>query len=393
MRAIVIGSGIGGLSCALGLQKVGIDVSIYERAPEIREVGAGIMLWANAFRALTALDAWDAVQTAVMPTKQLQLAADRGYRIQYTAPSQELEKQVNFCPAIGFAHRAELVGRLASLLPTGTVRCGFECVAVDEQENRVKVTFSNGHTDQADIVVGADGIHSRIRQQLFGSDTPRYAGYTCWRGIGPRPKELAPGEVRLWTGPGSQVGMNSMLGDRVYWFATKNAAAGEHFDNEHEKVQSLFSNWAAPLPELLAETEPSKVIRGDIIDRAPNRPWVKGRCVLIGDAAHSTTPILGQGGGMAIEDAVVLARTLASNSDNPHVALEAFEKERYKRTSSVTNEAWTLGKTLQWEGAFITWLRDQLTSMLLRMTGSSNLIKHGKFDVGQLPARTAAVKN
>ncbi len=170
-------------------------------------------------------------------------------------------------------------------------------------------------------------------------------------------------------------------------------SAGEHSENEHESVQKIFSNWASPLPELLAATEPSKLIRGDIIDRPPNRPWVKGRCVLIGDAAHSTTPNLGQGGGMAIEDAVVLARALSDNSYDSRAALKAFEEERYKRTSSVTNEAWNTGRILQWEGALSTWLRDQLTSMLLRMTGSSNLIKHGKFDVGQLPARTASVKN
>ncbi len=181
MRVIVIGSGIGGLCCALGLRKVGIDVSIYERAPEIREVGAGIMLWANAFRALSALDAWDTVRGIVMPTKQLQLAANRGHRIQYTATNEELEEHVNFCPAIGFAHRAELVGSLASLLPAGTVRCGFECVAVDERDDRVMVRFGNGQTDQADIVVGADGIHSRIRQQLFGSDKPRFAAISAGR--------------------------------------------------------------------------------------------------------------------------------------------------------------------------------------------------------------------
>ena len=386
MRAIVIGSGIGGLSCALGLRKVGIEVTVYERAPEIREVGAGIMLWANALRALTALDAWHNVCSVVMPTKQMHLAADRGHRVQFTASSEEMEKQIDFCPAVGFAHRAELVGCLASLLPAGTIRCGFECLSADEHDNGVKVNFGNGHSDQADIVVGADGINSRIRRYLFGSDKPRYAGYTCWRGIGPRPKEFAPGEVRLWTGPGSQVGLNSMLGDRVYWFATKNALAGEHSENEHETVQRMFSNWASPLPELLASTEPSKVIRGDIIDRAPNRPWVKGRCVLIGDAAHSTTPNFGQGGGMAIEDAVVLARALIKNSSDPHIALKAFEEERYKRTSTVTNEAWSFGKVLQWEGAFSTWLRDQMSGVLLRMTGSANLIKHGKFDVGELPA-------
>src|SRR5581483_9507798 len=112
------------------------------------------------------------------------------------------------------------------------------------------------------------------------------------------------------------------------------------------------------LPELLASTPPDRVIRADIIDRPPARPWGRGRCVLVGDAAHPTTPNFGQGGGMAIEDGVVLARCLAARPADPAAALAAFEAERFPRTSAVTNEAWKFGKVLQWEGRLSTWVRD-----------------------------------
>jgi 2-polyprenyl-6-methoxyphenol hydroxylase-like FAD-dependent oxidoreductase len=387
MRAIVIGSGIGGLSCAIGLRRVGIEVTLYERAPELREVGAGIMLWANALRALDALGAWDAVRAVSMAVERVQLAAVNGDRLQMTAAAAEMEGRVAFRPVVVLTHRADLVGALAGLLPPGVARYGHECVGVEDRGARAVVRFANGHTDQADLVVGADGIRSRVRAELFGPDEPRYAGYTCWRGICPRPAAVATGEVRLWTGRGSQVGINAIPGDRVYWFATKNAPAGQHADNEQAAAARTFEGWAAPLPELIASTRPDHVIRGDIIDRPPARPWVRGRCVLIGDAAHATTPNFGQGGGMAIEDGVVLARCLAARRDDVPAALAAFEAERFPRTSAVTNEAWRFGRVLQWEGRLSTWVRDLMSGLAIRLSGTGNLVKHARYDVGRLPAR------
>ena len=385
MRALVIGSGIGGLCCALGLRKVGIEVALYERAPELREVGAGIMLWGNALRALNALDAWQAVRDISMATTHVELAAKNGYRVQMTDEASNLEAAIGFSPAVCLTHRAELVGSLAGLLPQGVVQFGHECIGVENRGPRVGVRFANGHTDEADLLIGADGIRSRVRAELFGQTEPRYAGYTCWRGVCPRPAGVAPGELRLWTGNGAQVGIIAMTKDRVYWFATRNARAGERSADEHAAVVQTFKDWAPPLPGLLESTPPDKVIRADIIDRPPSRPWVKGRCVLIGDAAHPMTPNFGQGGGMAIEDAVVLARNLALNRSDVPAALAAFEAERFPRTSLVTNEAWKFGKILQVEGRMKVWMRDFLSGIMIWLSGQKNLTKHARFDVGPLP--------
>lgn len=387
MRAIVIGAGIGGLSCALGLRKVGIEATVYERAPELREVGAGIMLWANALRALNALAAWDAVREVSMPTSRVEMASRNGYRVQLTVDAGELEKRIGFSPAVAMTHRAELVGRLAGLVPAGVVRFGHELTGVDDRGTRVAVRFANGHTDEADLLVGADGIRSRVRSELFGPREPRYAGYTCWRGICRRPVRVAPGETRLWTGRGSQVGIIAMTEDRVYWFATRNSRAGERAQDERAAVVGAFREWAEPLPEMLSSTPPDRVIRADILDRPPARPWRKGRCVLVGDAAHAMTPNFGQGGGTAIEDAVVLARNLAGNPSDPPAALAAFEAERFGRTSAITNEAWRFGKLLKLEGRLSVWLRDLLFGIAMSLTGTRNLIKHARFDVGSLPGK------
>ena len=384
MRVIVIGSGIGGLCCAIALRKIGLEVTLYERAPELREVGAGIMIWANGMHALDALGVGESVRNIVLPARRVTLAVEDGRRLQMTADARRFEQKLGYSPFVGLMHRAELVQTLAAQLAPGVAVYGYECVGVEPRGPRVGVGFANGHTDEADLVIGADGIRSKVRQAIFGPSPLRYAGYTCWRGICPRPAEIQLGDLLLWTGRGAQVGINTLTNDRVYWFATRNAPAGGAEANEHAAALELFRDWAAPLPELIASTPADRVIRGDIIDRPPSRPWSKGRVVLVGDAAHPTTPNFGQGGGMAMEDAVVLARCLVRHSD-PESALAAFESERYPRTSAVTNEAWKFGKMLQWEGRASVWLRDRLTGVLMRLNGTNQLIKHARFEVGTIP--------
>ncbi len=385
MRVIVIGSGIGGLSCAIGLRKIGLDVALYERAPQLREVGAGIMIWANGLRALDALGVGESVRSILMPAGRMTLAAKDGWREQMVVEAEAFEKELGYTPFVGFIHRAELVSTLAAHLPPGIARYGHDCVGVEQRGERVVVRFANGQTDEADLLVGADGIRSAVRADLFGPPQLRYSGYTCWRGICPRPAAVRAGELFLWTGRGSQVGINTLTRDRVYWFATRNAPVGEKAADERAAALDLFRDWAPPLPELIASTPADRVIRGDIIDRQPSRPWSKGRVILIGDAAHPMTPNFGQGGGMAIEDAVVLARCLAT-AKNPEVALAEFEAVRFPRTSAVTNEAWRFGKMLQWEGRVSVWLRDLLAGMLMRVNGTNNLLKHARHYVGTIPA-------
>ncbi len=384
MRVLVIGSGIAGLSAAIALRKVGIDVTVYERAPELREVGAGISLWANAFRALDAIGAGDSVRKVSLKLARSELRAGNGHKVLMGFAAAELERQSGLPEVVRMVHRADLVTALSSHLPPGVARYGYECVGVELREASAAVRFGNGHSDTADVVIGADGIRSAVRAVVLGSDEPRYSGYTCWRGICPRPAGVEAGYVGEWWGRGQRLGITTLPDDRVYWFATKNSSPDLREPDERAHLQHLFAGWADPAPVIFATTPTDRIFRNDIIDRPPAQPWSKGRAGLVGDAAHSTTPNLGQGGCIAIEDAVALARHLTATAD-PARALEAFTAERFPRTSAIVRESWDYGRLAQKEGALACWLRDTMIRTVGPLVGAGGMLKHARFDVGTLP--------
>jgi 2-polyprenyl-6-methoxyphenol hydroxylase-like FAD-dependent oxidoreductase len=383
VRVIVIGSGIAGLSTAVALRKVGIGATVYERAPELREVGAGISLWANALRALDYIGAGGSVRGVSLKMTRSESRARNGYKVQMGLDSAEIERRFGVPELVRMTHRADLVGALAAHLPPGVAHYGHECIGVELRETSARVRFQNGHSDEADVVIGADGIRSAVRTGLLGPDEPRYSGYTCWRGICPRPASVAPGYIGEWWGRGQRLGITTIPDDRVYWFATKNAPPNEHAPDERAHLQSLFAGWADPAAALFTTTPAEHIFRNDIIDRPPNRPWSKGRAGLIGDAAHSTTPNLGQGGCMAIEDAVVLARHLKTATD-PVRALEAFTAERYPRTAAIVRKSWKFGRLAQKEGRIACWLRDTAIGLVGPLIGADGFLKDARFDVGAL---------
>lgn len=251
--------------------------------------------------------------------------------------------------------------------------------------------FANGHTDEADVVVGADGIHSVVRAAVLGPEVPRYSGYTCWRGICQRPASIEPGYVAEWWGRGKRVGITTLPDDRVYWWATKNAPPNGREADDRAFLIAEFRDWAEPAPTLFATTPADRIFRNDILDRPPARKWSKGRVGVIGDAAHPTTPNLGQGGCMAIEDAVVLARCLATASD-PARGLEAFAAERRPRTTAITRESWKFGRLGQTEGRLTCWLRDAAIGLLAGLLAPKGFLKYARYDTGPLPlsARTGS---
>ena len=380
MRVIVIGSGIAGLAAAIALRRAGIDVTIYERASKLTEVGAGITLWSNAFRALDSMGAGDAVRAASLPVTCSEFRTRNGRMIAASFPTASFERQLGTYPFLAMIHRAQLVAALSGCLPADTARYGFECLGAETDGSRAVVHFKNGHSDEADFVIGADGIQSAIRTALFGPAGPRYAGYTCWRGVCSRPSTLAAGYFGEWWGRGRRFGITTLLGDQVYWWATKNEPAGGRADDERAAVAAAFQGWADPVTTLIAATPATAVLRNDILDRPPMRRWASGRIGLIGDAAHPTTPNLGQGGCLAIEDAAVLARHL-SNRAAAESALTAFAAERFPRTTAVTKESLRFGRIGQLEGRPLAWGRDTLAELLLPLMGPLTLPKYAKFDV------------
>lgn len=362
-RAVVIGAGIGGLTAAIALQRTDWDVAVYERAPELREVGAGITLWTNAVKVLRKLDMGEAVESVSAPIRLSELRTWRG-KVLLRTDFGELTARLG-APSIGI-HRADLQAKLADALGREHIHLGMTCVQYEQDEKGANALFAEGDVVRGRILVGADGIKSLVRNQLLGPEPLRYAGYTAWRGVGliDRP-EVPLGVTALAMGRGSQVGMLPIGGGRTYWFATANVPPGEVGGPGGHKADLLkrFADWWPALPAVIEATPEAAIIRNDILDRPPVRKWTDGRVTLLGDAAHPTTPNMGQGACQAIESAWVLAKCLRE-AETAQAGLLAYEKSRFDRTAAITNESWKLGTVFAYENPVKCWFRDRLFGLL-----------------------------
>lgn len=361
-RAMVIGGGIGGLTTGIALQQTGWDVAVFERAPELREVGAGLTLWTNAVKVLQKLGLTAEVTAASHPIRQVEMRTWKGRLLvknDYTPLYEKLG-----APTIGI-HRADLQSLLADTLGRDRLRLGAEFVGYAQNADGVTARFADGREERGDVLIGADGIKSVVRKQLLGDEPLRYAGYTAWRGVGliDRP-EVPLGVTFLAMGRGSQVGMLPIGGGRTYWFATANVPPGQADEGGHRKaLLARFGDWYAPFPAAVEATPEAAILRNDIYDRPPVGKWSDGRATLLGDAAHPTTPNLGQGACQAIESAYVLAKCLKNSADIP-AALLSYEQSRFARTALITNRSWTLGKVLAYESTWACGLRDLVFRLL-----------------------------
>lgn len=383
MRAIIIGGGIGGLACAIGLRRLGIETTVYERSPRLQEYGAGISIWANAIRALRIIGADTAIQPIAAPISRGEfLRWDGKLFLGYDAA--QFEAKLKLPTTIWMTHRVELVEALAGRLPPEAIRFGHALVSVNAKPPRPTVTFENGVMDEADFVIGADGINSTVRAKLIGDGPPRYSGYTCWRAVCPFPHErIAAGYIAEVWGRGRRFGITRLSGERIYWWATENMPANKNVGRDWDYVRRGFANWASPMPELIEATPPTDVLRNDIVDRPPQRGWSRGRVLLIGDAAHPTTPNLGQGGCMALEDAAVLMR-LVSCGGSLDNAFGRFEHERFPRTTAITRESRRLGWLGQLSGRISCAIRDSLFGLTSDTVAFNMMLKWAKFEVGEV---------
>ncbi len=357
MKAIIVGGGIGGLSAAVALGGAGVETVVFERAEELREIGAGITLWANAMKALEKLDVHDALREAGAADLGGEIRSWRGEMISEISADQLRSSLGEANLAV---HRADLQGALLAALPQGTVRLGAEFVGFTQDGAGVVARLADGSEERGDLLVGADGIHSPVRAQLFGRSAPRYARYTAWRGIADAGDGLVPRGVglNLW-GRGSEFGLANIGRGRFYWFVTRNAPEGEAEDARGRKreVLDLLGGWYEPARAVVEATEGSKILRNDIYDRDPLERWGAGRVTLLGDAAHPMTPNLGQGACQAIEDAVVLARSLGDGGEAVS-SLRLYEERRIPRTADVVRKSRRAGRILQLQNPLLCRLRD-----------------------------------
>jgi 2-polyprenyl-6-methoxyphenol hydroxylase-like FAD-dependent oxidoreductase len=367
-KVMVAGGGIGGLTAAIALRRVGFEVVVFERAPELREVGAGLLLAANAQRALAKLGLAEAVARLGTPASAAEIRSWRG-KVLATIPAAELKKKIGTPSAA--VHRADLQALLAREVGDETLRVSAEVGAVEQDKSGVRVHFADGSQESADILVGADGLRSRVRAGLFGPEEPRYAGYTAWRAVVEPNEELLPwgAGFESW-GRGARFGCAHIGRGRVYWFATRNAREGEKdgppgsHAGAKAKLMHLFSGWHRPVAELVEATQEGSILRTDIYDREPlGERWGEGRVTLLGDAAHPMTPNLGQGACQAVEDAVVLARCLGKR-DATAESLRSYERLRSERVTMVVRRSRRVGIVAQVQNPAICWLRDRALTMI-----------------------------
>ncbi|SET56668.1 FAD-dependent monooxygenase [Hymenobacter actinosclerus] len=363
---IIIGAGIGGLATAHALLNLGHGVRVYEAAPELRAVGAGVVLGANAMRALHELGLHDAVAALGAPVRQLQLLDQQG-RLLQNADTTGFTQRLGF-ENLGI-HRADLQRVLLAGLPAGVVRLGVPFERLSETPAGVLAHFANGSTAQADALIGADGLNSRVRRQLWPAAMPRYAGYTCWRAVVDASQlGLAAGESgETWGRTGRRFGYVPVGGGRVYWFACLNSPEPRSPRYQAYRAADLrreFAGFHAPVPELLALTRDDQLLWNDILDLPPLPHFARGSVLLLGDAAHATTPNMGQGAGMAIEDAAVLARCLRPCRADLLAAFQAFERQRRPRTARIVRTSWHLGRVGQLENPLLVRIRNAVMRML-----------------------------
>ncbi len=360
---LIVGAGIGGLTAAIALRQAGFGVQVFERAAELKEVGAGIVLSANAIRVLKHLG----LMQQVVSRGTVIAAA-----VSYTSKGRTLSSlptHLTDVPTICL-HRAELQQALFSALPSDCFHLGEEFAQFNNAGDGVTAHFASGRTASGDVLIGADGIRSRVRAQLIGDGGPVYRGYQCWRGVCDLP---ASEQLTETFGPGLRVGVLPIGRRGTAWWCTANESefTGDGPDGAKSKLLRWFGDWRKPIPDMIGATDPTVIIKTGIYDRRPLKKWSQGGCTLLGDAAHPTTPNMGQGGCMAIEDSAVLARCLSNYTDFA-MALRVYERLRHKRTTQVTRISRYYGVIGQWKNPGAVWLRN----MLLR-TGSGKAATKG----------------
>jgi 2-polyprenyl-6-methoxyphenol hydroxylase-like FAD-dependent oxidoreductase len=384
VRILIIGGGIGGLTAAIALRRVGHDVQVFERAPEPREVGAGIGLWGNAVGALRRINLADAVLARGEAMRIAAVLTWRG-RVLHRSTA-DVFNRIGGEP-LALVHRAELLEELLRPLPPESVHFGRTIVKYEDDGAGVTAHFDDGSHETGDLLIGADGLKSAVRAQLLGKSAPRYSGYTAWRAVVPFPESrIEPGYVAEIWGPAARFGITRIGRGRVYWWATLTAPEspleqGALDAAAKEILLRSHGGFCDPVPDLIRAADAGSIIRNDIYDRPPVRTWHKGRVLLIGDAAHPTTPNLGQGGCLAVEDGVCLGYFLRGGSPaNLEPRLRDFVRFRYTKTATVVRQSRNFGALGQWRNPVLRWGRDRVMSIVAEPGFRLSARKIGRFE-------------
>lgn len=347
-KVIIAGGGIGGLTAGACLLQAGIDVSIYEQAEELGEIGAGIQVSANAARVYKHIGLLDQLcEYGFLPEEYRFRIFDEGEILQ-TIPLGKSYVERQQAPYISI-HRADLlqllVDKVESLKP-GAIHLNAQAKDFSEDGDGIILNFTNHSSVRGDILVGADGIKSSIRKQIIGDTPVNYTGDASWRVVVPMdalPKEHRQNSVDIWVGPGKHAVTYPMRQGKLLNLV--GCVEHDAWDEESwvasrpwEELKADFEGWHPAIKAIIEAADREKCYRWAMNNRAPVSNWTTGRATLLGDSAHPTLPYMAQGAAMAVEDAVILARALGQES-NSRDALQLYQRNRIERTTRIVKES------------------------------------------------------
>lgn len=361
VKIAIIGAGIGGLCTAAGMYRAGADVTVFERAPQVRAGGSGITVFGNGMRALDAIGVGEAFReiasTQAAVYRGGQRRPDGTWLTSYPPDAVSQLRVVDREPL----HRILRDAVPGSVLQTG---CNVSGASPDGRLMWVDDKRAQ-RSEHFDVVVAADGIGSRIRRSWPTDPGISYSGYSTWRGITETPVDLNREAGETW-GAGRRFGVTPLADGRVYWFAVLSVARDHPIGEHRTALSNHFGNWHHPIPEVLAATGSMDIHYLPIDELAGRMPsFVRGQVVLLGDAAHAMTPNLGQGGGQAMEDAATLTallkplvRSSPRHDAEIHAALRRYDELRVKRTQKIAQRSRMVGRLAHVPGGALVSVRD-----------------------------------
>lgn len=355
----IIGGGIGGLSLALALQKEGIPFRVFEQSPQLKAVGAGINLACNAMQVYRKLGLQQEIEAAGHICQQM-VVTDRQLQPLSVVDIKPFTRQLKVNNVA--IHRANLQDILVNSLPSNSIHLDKALVGMQKQHDKIVLQFADGSHILSSCIVGADGLRSAVRKLWLGTGEVRDAHQWCWRGVAPTPLPAALQDqlTECW-GNGRRIGFTQIDQERTYWFAVHRSDTFSK-DISAETLAGSFVSFHS-IAQTLINATPSQHIHVDALsDIAGVKQWYKGQVCLIGDAAHATTPNLGQGACQAIEDAWSLAKLLASH--DPAIAFANWQKIRQAKVRQIVKTSWMVGNMAHWQSSFAVGFRNTL----LRMT-------------------------
>ncbi|TGD86816.1 FAD-dependent urate hydroxylase HpxO [Mycolicibacterium sp. CH28] len=341
MKAVIIGAGMGGMSAAIALRQIGIETEVYERVTENRPVGAAISVWSNGVKCLNylGLEQQTAALGGIVDTMSYVDGHTGATMCRFSM--QPLIDEVGQRPYP--IARAELQLMLMEAYGIDRIHFGTKMIAVHDGGHGATATFSDGTTVTADVIIGADGASSLTREYVLGAAvTRRYAGYVNFNGLVEVDERIGPAtEWTTYVGDGKRVSVMPVAGGRFYFFCDVLEQQGVEYErgSAREVLRGHFAGWAPGVQVLIDRLDPMTTNRVEILDLDPFHTWVRGRVAVLGDAAHNTTPDIGQGGCSAMEDAIALQWAFRDHPGDVDAALAAYQLTRTERAGELVLRA------------------------------------------------------